>query len=628
MGDDDSPGLHFEDTLAAGDGLCEPDAVRALVEEGPAYVSELLDWGARFDRHAGWPAGADARGGPQRPARAARRGRHRARDQPRAARAGGRAAGHHDHRSRDRHRAAVRGRALRRGGVSRRAATQRHEVRAGATLLATGGAGQVFAQTTNPTVTTGDGMAMAFEAGAEVADLEFVQFHPTVLDVPGRPRFLLSEALRGEGARLLNAAGEAFMARYEEAAELAPRDRVARAIVRERQRTGAPIYLSLAHLTDLDVHGRFPQISEACREAGLDLARDPVPVSPAVHYVMGGVVTDLDGRTSMPGLYAAGEVACTGVHGANRLASNSLLEGLVFGARAGAVMGEAPRGRAPWGPGRLRGVRSGRARAARDAHRRTSMSQTVRARAWRDLGLVRTPEGLHEADAWFSRARAACVHDAGRDPGRGAVAQPGHRRLPDEPRGTPPRREPRRPLPYRFSRAPRRDVGPSLQRRAAAHSGLTTTMSEQQQGKGQGQGKGGGKGDAFVTAITSQARGLLTLVPRRRAARGTGRLHAGPQGLHDHPAVRLRDLGAHPAAARRAAEGDRTRQRLLPAVHPREPADEGGRARRGLRAGGGLGHARRQGEARGDGSRSVRPPRSSSGRCTPSGCSRGATCPS
>lgn len=188
-----------------------------------------------------------------------------------------------------------------------------------------------------------------------------------------------------------------------------PRDRVARAIVRERQRTGAPVYLSLAHLPDLDVHGRFPQISEACREAGLDLARDPVPVSPAVHYVMGGVVTDLDGRTSVPGLYAAGEVACTGVHGANRLASNSLLEGLVFGARAGAMMGEAPRSRSPWGPGRLVAcdpvVPGPPMTAPADLD-----VPTVRARAWRDLGLVRTPEGLHEADAWFSRARAACVH--------------------------------------------------------------------------------------------------------------------------------------------------------------------------------------------------------------------------
>jgi L-aspartate oxidase len=181
-------------------------------------------------------------------------------------------------------------------------------------------------------------VAMAYRAGAAVADLEFVQFHPTALSVPDQPRFLLSEALRGEGARLLNADGEPFMTRYHPAGDLAPRDRVSRAIVREAERTRQPVFLSLEHLDADYVHERFPLISDACRLAGLDLARDRIPVGPAAHYVMGGVRTDLDGRTTVPGLYAAGEVACTGVHGANRLASNSLLEGLVFGARAGKAM--------------------------------------------------------------------------------------------------------------------------------------------------------------------------------------------------------------------------------------------------------------------------------------------------
>jgi L-aspartate oxidase len=213
-----------------------------------------------------------------------------------------------------------------------------HTASAPTTLLATGGAGQVFRETTNPEVATGDGIAMAYRAGARVADLEFVQFHPTALDVPGMPRFLLSEALRGEGAKLVNVRDEAFMTRYDPAGDLAPRDRVSRALLREMERTGAPVFLSLRHLAQEAVHAHFPLIAEACRRAGLDLARDRIPVSPAAHYVMGGVETDLDGRTSVPGLFAAGEVACTGVHGANRLASNSLLEGLVFGLRAGRAM--------------------------------------------------------------------------------------------------------------------------------------------------------------------------------------------------------------------------------------------------------------------------------------------------
>jgi L-aspartate oxidase len=264
---------------------------------------------------------------------------------------------------------------------------------AGTVLLATGGAGQVYSETTNPPVATGDGVSMAFRAGADVADLEFVQFHPTALKVDGQPRFLLSEALRGEGARLVNADGEAFVSSYEPQGDLASRDRVSRAIAREVIRTSRPVYLSLEHLDPDYVHERFPLISDACRRAGLDLARDPVPIGPAAHYVMGGVRTDLHGLTSIPGLYAAGEVACTGVHGANRLASNSLLEGLVFGARAGRAMKresaaaiDVPVTVPEGGPGRL-----------------TIAADDIRSLMWRDVGLFRERAAL---------ARAVSVLDA------------------------------------------------------------------------------------------------------------------------------------------------------------------------------------------------------------------------
>jgi L-aspartate oxidase len=209
-------------------------------------------------------------------------------------------------------------------------------LRARAVVLASGGAGQLYLHTTNPQVATGDGMAMAYAAGAELADMEFVQFHPTALNVEGAPRFLLSEAMRGEGGVLRNAEGKRFMPRYHERAELAPRDIVSRAIVAELERTATrTAFIDMTALDARYLRRRFPKIYDTCLRHGLDITRELIPVSPAAHYIMGGVRTDLDGRTGLRGLYAAGEVACTGVHGANRLASNSLLEGLVFGARAG-----------------------------------------------------------------------------------------------------------------------------------------------------------------------------------------------------------------------------------------------------------------------------------------------------
>ena len=415
MGPDDSPRLHAHDTIAAGDGLCVADAVEVLVNDGPGYVRELIEWGAAFDRDdAGNPAlGREA-------AHSVRRVLH-ARD------ATGREIGRllwqrvAAHPRVQVFEDALAMSVLTRGGACRGAAFldrdgRLQEAEADRTLIATGGAGQVYRETTNPAIATGDGIAMAFEAGARVTDLEFVQFHPTVLNVEGAPRFLLSEALRGEGARLVNEAGERFVQRYEPAGDLASRDLVARAIVREVQRTGAPAYLTMAHLDPGYVRGRFPTITEACRQAGLDLATDRIPVSPAAHYVMGGIETDLYGRTSVPRLFAAGEAACTGLHGANRLASNSLLEGLVFGARAAAAMMGGD-GAASLFSSSLQAIEPVAATSVPDA-------VEVRDLMWRHGGLVRTGAGLEAAVARLSGWRAA-VERAG----AGGGASREHRRL-------------------------------------------------------------------------------------------------------------------------------------------------------------------------------------------------------
>ena len=402
LGRDDSPGLHAKDTVAAGDGLCNPAAVDVLTREGPNYVRELLAWGAAFDR--------DAAGNPA----LAREAAHSVRRVLHARDATGREIAR---LLWSRVSASGRVRVLQgtqatelivRDGVcsGARFVAGRSEsgtITALRTLLATGGAGQIFRETTNPPVATADGIAMAAEAGARVMDLEFIQFHPTVLNVPGSPRFLLSEALRGEGARLINEAGEPFMIRYEPAGDLASRDLVSRAIVREMARTRAPVYLSLAHLDAAFVRARFPTIAEACARAGLDLARDRIPVSPAAHYIMGGVETDLNGRTSISGLFAAGEVACTGVHGANRLASNSLLEGLVFGARAANTMTAPLRGT----EAQVSQVVEWRDHDRYQPNYDRPAVDAVRDLMWRCCGLLRSGSSLQQAVSQLDAGRAA-----------------------------------------------------------------------------------------------------------------------------------------------------------------------------------------------------------------------------
>jgi len=379
IGASDSADLHFSDTLAAGAGLCDEEAVRILAREGPAEIQHLIEWGTGFDQRNG-------------NIELAMEGAH---SRARVLHAQGDATGKEIVRALS---AKVRtfdsvnivpfafvrqlivheGRVC---GVRFSSQGKLFEAIAPATLIASGGAGQVYRETTNPPVATGDGFALGYRAGALLCDMEFVQFHPTALKLPNLPPFLISEAIRGEGAHLINSAGERFVD------ELAPRDVVARAIY-ERLKPDQSVFLDLRHLKPDNIRKRFPHISSFCLQQGFDITKQPVPVVPAAHYFMGGLRTDLNGRTSVDGLFAAGEAASTGVHGANRLASNSLLECVVFGRRAAVAMRETlnKRSKNPLPPPDAMRV---------PPHSESSRS-IIRDAAWLGAGIIRSESAMKE----------------------------------------------------------------------------------------------------------------------------------------------------------------------------------------------------------------------------------------
>ncbi len=394
LSDEDEISLHLQDTLQAGDGLCDPDAAKVLVEDAPERIEELIQWGTEFDRQG----------------TKLTFGREGAHSRNRILHAHGDSTGREILRALYAKAQTLKnisvlefefstdlimeaGRVCGIQLITEKGETQ--HMTASAVLLATGGLGQLYRNTTNPSVATGDGVAMAFRAGAEVADMEFIQFHPTALYLKKAPRFLLSEALRGEGAYLRNLEMDRFMPKYHPMAELAPRDVVARAIVHELEvsRAKDPVaYLDLTHLDAEKTKKRFPRIYATCLQYNIDITTELIPIRPAAHYSMGGVRSDLAGRSTLPGLFVAGEAAATGVHGANRLASNSLLEGLVFGARAGQSM-RNEHGRSP---ATLRNVHP----LASNGPMTTPIEQTVgeiQDLMWRDVGIVRTGPTLKRA---------------------------------------------------------------------------------------------------------------------------------------------------------------------------------------------------------------------------------------
>lgn len=402
LSEEDDVAIHLTDTMKAGHGLCRREAVRVLVEEGPDRIQELIRWGAKFDKTGGKFAFA----------------REAAHSRSRILRARGDATGNEMVRvlmaQAGRHKRIHRldyhftvdlvveeGRCCGAVVLDENSGEQ-VILPAKAVVLSTGGAGQIYARTTNPPNATGDGMAMAFRAGAQLQDMEFVQFHPTALYVPSSPPFLLSEAMRGEGGQLRNHKGEAFMPRYHPLGALAPRDIVARAIWAEMAATKARhVYLDVTHLGADFVKRRFPTIYSTCLRYDIDMTEEWIPVSPSAHYMMGGVWTDLNGATTLPGLFAAGEVACSGVHGANRLASNSLLEGLVFGMRAGvAAVAWASSRTVPGLAQRAAALEHEKRHRLEDAEK---LRNSLRRVMWGQVGIIRSRESLIRAAAQLSR---------------------------------------------------------------------------------------------------------------------------------------------------------------------------------------------------------------------------------
>ncbi|HAB16859.1 MAG TPA: L-aspartate oxidase [Verrucomicrobiota bacterium] len=406
---EDSFELHIRDTLEAGAGLCREHVVRTIVEEGPARIQELLALGAQFTERD------DPRHPGQRELDLTREGGHSKRRVLHAADATGAEIERtflqavasrpsirvfEDHLAID----LITSTKVGAAGSARvlgvyvldRTSGQVEVFSAPIVVLATGGSGKVYLYTTNPDIATGDGVAMAYRAGLPVANLEFVQFHPTCLFHPQVRNFLISEAVRGEGAFLRGADGQRFMERYDSRAELAPRDIVARAIDSEMKRTGADcVFLDLTHLAAEFIHGHFPTIQARCLELGIDITRQPIPVVPAAHYQCGGVVATVDGVTDLAGLYAIGEVACTGLHGANRLASNSLLEALVCSHRAAA---HALASQVPSGTVAIPAWTTG---SATDPDEMVVVSHNwdeVRRTMWDYVGIVRTTKRLRRAE--------------------------------------------------------------------------------------------------------------------------------------------------------------------------------------------------------------------------------------